>query len=202
MCCRYFIDEEEPDFREVIAEMNHSPLISSWERKDLIADHGEVRPGNVAPVIASNRRGEQSVFPMQWGYSGKTLLINARSETAAEKPTFRRDWERHRCVVPASWYYEWEHIRGKNGKVRSAGKYRIQPQSPGLAWLCGLYRMEEGLPHFVVLTREPGESIRFIHDRMPLILPKDAADIWIRPDIKPKELLQRALTDMEYRVAE
>ena len=57
-------------------------------------------------------------------------------------------------------------------------------------------RIEEGLPVFVVLTREPGDGISFIHDRMPLILPEECVGDWIRPDADPSALLERALTDM------
>ena len=67
-----------------------------------------------------------------------------------------------------------------------------------MTWLCGLYRIEEGLPVFVVLTREPGGEIRFIHDRMPLIMPEHLTDKWIRPDTKPEELLPEALTEMVF----
>ena len=55
---------------------------------------------------------------------------------------------------------------------------------------------------FVVLTREPGEEIRFIHDRMPLIMPWDCVDEWIRPDANPEELVEFALTDMVYEKVE
>ena len=56
--------------------------------------------------------------------------------------------------------------------------------------------IEEGLPVFVILTRESGEEIRFIHDRMPLILPERYLSDWIRPGTKPEELLDKALTEM------
>ena len=72
----------------------------------------------------------------------------------------------------------------------------IQPKDSTMTWLCGLYRIEEGLPMFVVLTREPGEDIRFIHNRMPLIMPGELVSEWIRPDVKPEELLPYTLTDM------
>ena len=124
--------------------------------------------------------------------------MNARSETAAEKPTFREDWRRHRCIVPASWYFEWSHFIGSDGKKHTGDKYMIQPKDTAMTWLCGLYRIENGLPVFVVLTREPGEGIRFIHDRMPLIMPEKLVKEWIRPDGKPEELLRYALTDMIY----
>ena len=70
-----------------------------------------------------------------------------------------------------------------------------------MTWLCGLYRIEDGLPHFVVLTREPGEEISFIHDRMPLIMPERLVDEWIRPDVKPEDLIGATLTEMIFEKA-
>ena len=61
--------------------------------------------------------------------------------------------------------------------------------------------MEEGIPRFVILTREPGESIRFIHDRMPLILPESAVEQWIRPETHPEDLLPFAQTELLIRPA-
>lgn len=142
--------------------------------------------------------GGKAVFPMKWGFSGRTLLMNARTETAPVKATFRDAWASHRCIVPASWYFEWEHIVGNDGKKRTGDKHLIQPKGSAMTWLCGLYRIEDGLPVFVILTREPGEEIRFIHDRMPLIMPGDYVDEWIRPDVKPEELVEAAMTEMVY----
>ena len=197
MCCRYWADES-PELREIVEQMNRSPLVQRWERKSRIRTYGEICPTDVVPVIAPDRHGSRAVFPMKWGFSGRSLLLNARSETAASKPTFREAWERHRCIVPASWYFEWEHLRGENGRVRTGDKYRIQPRGSTMTWLCGLYRIEEGLPVFVVLTREPGASIRFLHDRMPLIMPEQLVNEWIRPDAKPETMLPYALTDMHF----
>ena len=72
----------------------------------------------------------------------------------------------------------------------------IQPKGASVTWLAGLYRMEDGLPVFTVLTREPPEELRHIQDRMPLILPKEKIDDWIRPDTKPEELLRYAVTEL------
>ncbi len=200
MCCRYWTDQS-PELRAIVEEMNRSPLVPKWLETTGIVTYGEVRPTNVVPVIAPGRTGSRAVFPMKWGYSGRTLLMNARSETAASKPTFREDWQRHRCIVPASWYFEWEHITGNDGRKKTGDKYMIQPKGSSLTWLCGLYRIENGLPVFVILTREPGEGIKFIHDRMPLIMPEDLVNEWIRPDADPDELLQHALTDMAFEKA-
>ncbi len=201
MCCRYWADES-PEFRAIVEEMNRSALVGRWQERTGIKTYGEICPTDVAPVIAPDRRGNRAVFPMKWGFSGKSLLMNARVETAASKPTFREAWQRHRCVVPASWYFEWEHLKGNDGRTRTGPKYMIQPKGSDMTWLCGLYRIEDGLPVFVVLTREPGEEIRFIHDRMPLILPGEAVDEWIRPGAKPEELLARTLTEMVFEKME
>ena len=154
------------------------------------------------PVIALNRAGKKTVFPMKWGFSipktgtGSRLLINARVETAAQKSAFREAWAAHRCIVPASWYFEWEHDdAGKATKT----KYAIRPQRQSLTWLCGLYRLEQGLPVFVILTREPSEDIRFIHDRMPLMLPREQVDAWISPREKPESILPFAQTRMRFQ---
>lgn len=200
MCSRYWVDES-PELRPIVEEMNRSPLVGKWLKTQGIKSSGEIRPTDVVPVIAPNRYGNRAVFPMKWGFSGKSLLINARSETAGTKPTFKEAWERHRCIIPASWYFEWEHLKGNDGKTKTGDKYLIQPQGADLTWLCGLYRIEEGLPVFVILTREPGDEIRFIHDRMPLILPEKLGNEWIRPDVKPEELLPEALTEMMFEKA-
>ena len=200
MCCRYWTDES-PELRPIVEEMNRSPLMRKWQDKAKVKSYGEIFPTDVVPVIAPNRSGLRTVYPMKWGYSGKSLLMNARSETAAEKLTFREDWVRHRCIVPASWYFEWEHYPGSDGKKHTGDKYMIHPKDCAVTWLCGLYRIENGLPVFVILTREPGEALRFLHDRMPLIMPDELVTEWIRPDRKPEELLPGALTDMDFEKA-
>ena len=85
MCCRYWADES-PEIREIVEQMNKSPLVEQFPE---VTTSGEVRPTNVVPVIATNRTGTCSVFPMKWGFTGRTLLMNARTETAPIKETFR-----------------------------------------------------------------------------------------------------------------
>lgn len=199
MCCRYLL-EESPELRPIIEAMNRSPLAGRLFPSASLRCAGEVRPSDAAPVFAPDRRGVPAVFPMKWGFPGKSLIINARTETAASRPMFRDSWQSRRCAVPASCYFEWEHPSAPEGRKKTGTKYRLQ-QAVGLTWLCGLYRMEEGVPCFVILTREPGESIRFIHDRMPLILPEDAAMEWIRPETRPEDLLSLARTEPIFRPA-
>ena len=195
MCCRYWV-EESPELRPIVEEMDRSPLVKKWLKTAGIVRSGEVHPADIVPVLAPNKKGEPAIYPMRWGFREKSLIINARSESAAVKPTFKDAWASHRCIAPASWYYEWEHLIDNDGKKHTGRKYIIQPKGETVAWLCGLYRIEEGLPVFVVLTREAGGGIRSIHDRMPLILPERLVGEWIRPGSKPEELLGEALTEM------
>ncbi len=194
MCAQFYIGDDN-DLSGILEEMNRSPLAAAWPK---VTGGGLVRPTDVAPVIAMNKKSARAVFPMKWGFAMKSLLINARSETAKEKPAFRDAWAAHRCAVPASWYYEWEHRAAPEGGKAKGEKYAIRPKNGGVTWLGGLYRLEKGLPVFVILTREPGEAIRFIHDRMPLILPGNRVEEWISPDVRPESLLDAALTDMAF----
>lgn len=198
MCCRYVLDVTEKELAEIVEEAGNSPLLGRFHKKEagIFVRSGEVRPMNIAPAIATNRSGQQAVFPMRWGFTidGRpSPLINARVETAAEKPSFRDAWKSHRCILPASWYYEWQHTPLDDGKTATA-KYAIQPYDTQITWLCGLYRIENGLPVFVVLTTEPSNDVAFIHDRMPLILPKGCVREWVNPGTRAEDLLPYALT--------
>ncbi|MCR5684178.1 MAG: SOS response-associated peptidase [Lachnospiraceae bacterium] len=166
--------------------------------RPLITD-GEVYPTDIVPVIAPNSKGIRSAFPMQWGFlarDNKRTLFNARVETAGTKPTFREAWRSHRCIIPASCYYEWQHFKTPDGREKKGDKYLIQPAGSTVTWLGGLYSIENGYPVFVILTREPTAELSRIHDRMPLILPEERIDDWIDPDSNPEEILRYALTDM------
>lgn len=199
MCTRFYIEPESDELRTVLEQAKQSRLGQLFLRAGSpVLTSGEIRPTNVVPVLATGRDKKSGVFPMRWGFQvpGGSLIVNARSETAADKPTFRDAWRAHRCIIPASWYYEWEHTKLPSGKTKTGDKYAIQPQGEQAAWLCGLYRMENGFPVFAVVTREPTPYLRNIHDRMPLILPKGRIHEWICPDIRPEELLPYALTDL------
>lgn len=175
MCGRYSLNPEASG-----AEMEH--LAAEARRRNArsgtsapLKTSGEVFPGDRVPVICRGRSGEIGAFPMEWGYrlpDGKRL-INARIETAAEKPTFRDGMRARRCLMPMSAYYEWER-RG-----RAHAKYRIAPEGGGLNCLAGVYRFEEGRPVFAVLTMEAAEEIAFIHDRMPVVVRDCDREAWL-----------------------
>ena len=164
-------------------------LLSVMERKYPGAyKTGDIFPGDTAPAILA-RQGKILAVPAIFGFPGfqnGRLLINARGETAAEKKSFADSMKERRILLPATGFYEFDAKKTR---------YQFSTDASSVFYLCGLYRIEEGLPHFVVLTREPGEEIRFIHDRMPLILPESAVEDWIRPETRPEDLLALARTE-------
>ena len=164
---------------------------------------GEIRPTDMAAVIAPNKRGERAVFPMLWGFYEEYLhkpIVNCRIESARTKPLWSDSWKQRRCVIPASYYFEWQHFTDTKGKVRTGDKYAIQPCGSEVTYLAGLYRIEElrdlKYPVFAVLTRIPTDDLRQIHDRMPLILPKSAIDEWLSPDSEPNKAVERVVTEV------
>ena len=157
MCTRFYVEPDTEETRDIIAEVQRSQLANKYIKAgNAILTSGEIRPANVVPVIATAKNGSKAAFPMKWGFQipGKTLVVNARVETVAEKPTFKESWEKHRCIIPASWYFEWEHLIGNNGQKKAGDKYIIQPKGSSMTWLAGIYRIEDGLSVFAVLTRE------------------------------------------------
>ena len=201
MCTRFYVEEDV--FRPYIERARRLPL--AYQMMEQLAKpmdmYGEMYPDDMTVVLAPDKRGGIAAFPMLWGFSVRETdapLINCRLESASYKPLWKDSWFRRRCVIPASWYYEWEHFASPDGKKRIIGaKYAIQPSGETVTWLAGLYRYEERgrirVPVFAVLTRHPSFSVETLHDRMPLVLPKDCIAEWVRPDGDPAEIAQKAL---------
>ena len=186
MCGRYYIAEE---LRQIIEAVNR--------RNPDAKTGGEIRPGDTVPVLANSPSLQPGAYAMRWGYTlpdGK-LLFNARSETAVEKAIFKDGMAQRRCLIPATCYFEWEH-RGKE-KI----KYAIAPQNSNMIYLAGIYRKEGNRAACTILTREPAESIAFIHNRMPVILPAEAIGDWLNVRYAATDVLKAAQTEMGYRLA-
>jgi len=207
MCCRYWM-EESPELKPFVDAAKRSSLTERMENTLTrpLKTSGEIRPTDICVAVASDRNGKRAVFPMVWGFTvQQSSLFNARIESADQKPLWKEAFERRRCIIPASWYYEWQHLKGADGRKKTGNKYMIRPKDTTMTLMAGLYRLEEHdgmkIPHFSILTREPGEDIRFIHDRMPVILDAHDAAKWIRPDTSPdnlKAITGGALTGMVF----
>jgi len=155
---------------------------------------------------------------MRWGFSsrsssGSSLLINARVETAASRPTFRDAYRCRRCLIPVDGFYEWQAAKG--GKIpyyfhaegerpfllaglwesaigasssdeisRIINESTIEVASPRSAESSLVDPSEEPILRCTILTTEAVEPVRAIHTRMPIVLPTDAVDAWLDPSIQ------------------
>ena len=171
---------------------------------------GNIRPTDMAAVLAPNKQGNMAVFPMIWGFNHESSdkpLVNCRIETADQKALWKDSWLNRRCIIPASWYYEWGVLPSEAGirvenetpKIKK-DKFAIQPEGEEITYLAGLYRFEEyqgvQIPMFTVLTRQSVAPVSEIHDRMPLILAKDDLNEWINKDSDPRNVAKKAVTNL------
>ena len=189
----YFIDKT-PEIQSLVAPVTCSSMISNWHKENRLITHGSARPTDIIPVIAMNQHKHQSVFPMTWGFSDQTPVFAIRTETAAER--YPEEWAKHRCIIPASYYFENMQRADINGEISTGERYLIQTEGSIITHICGLYRFEDNRAVCTILTREAGEKTRFIHDRMPLIMPEARIRAWISPDEDPEVLVKEAVTEM------
>ena len=159
----------------------------------------EITPSyNVAPTqqVAAvlEDEGGRRLEMLRWGLVPSwaddpeigSRMINARSETAPEKPSFRRAFRGRRCLIPADGFYEWKRENG--GK--QPYYFRMQDGRPfAFAGLWESWEKGDGpLRTCAILTTRANSVLEEIHDRMPVILPHDAYNAWLDPDADREEL--------------
>lgn len=129
----------------------------------------DIRPSDCSLVLRVGAGGI-SAQSMKWGfpgYQGGRLLINARSETALERRTFREDVLHRRCVIPARGFYEWDREK------------KMVTFYGGILFLAGCYHCFGEQDQFVILTTQANESVAPVHERMPLILETEEVGPWL-----------------------
>ena len=205
MCGRYALFTLSADIiREVLGDGpldEHGLLIPRWN----------IAPTQRAPVFRVGTAGRRELAALRWGlvpfwakdlkFGSKT--INARSEEAASKPAFRAAWKARRCLVPATGFYEWT----KDEKPKRPHVFRRDDRGPLL--FAGLWESwtdketGEVLDTFTILTRSAYGVVRPIHDRSPVVLPRERWDAWLDPanrdpaaviaDVAEPELIAREI---------
>ena len=137
MCGRYqFSAEQADEILQIIQEIEHKHGKNAWTP-------GEIRPTAKAPVLVAGRNGPQAEL-YNWGYRMPgSLLINARAESAAQKPTFRDSVVRQRCVIPSTGFYEWDAEKRK---------YFFTLPGQDALYMAGLYTVRDGVPCYCILT--------------------------------------------------
>ena len=149
---------------------------------------------NIAPtqlvLAVMNLNGRQGSY-MRWGLipswaksaSVGNRLINARAETVAERPSFRTALARRRCLVIADGFYEWQRV----GNARRPMRVTMKSGEPfAFAGLWDSWRDPAGdiVRSCTIITTEPNELLRPIHNRMPVVLPKELESFWLDDEVQ------------------
>jgi putative SOS response-associated peptidase YedK len=120
-----------------------------------------------------------------WGKE-PTGFINARAETLETKPSFRESFLKRRCLIPADGFYEWEKL----GKAKQPHYFQMKNGAP--FFFAGIWdewqRDGNSIISCAIVTTNPNKLLATIHDRMPVILPPEALDGWLRSNARPSEL--------------
>jgi putative SOS response-associated peptidase YedK len=156
---------------------------------------------NIAPTdpVIAIRRSEEArnqagrlrwgLLPGRWAEKpGQRPLINARAETVAEQPAFKDSFAQRRCLIPADGFYEWR--RGPDGKR----PIWFSPADHELFAFAGIWatlgKGEEATTSCALITCPPNDIMRPIHDRMPVVLSREAEPSWLDPSASTDDLLE------------
>lgn len=207
MCGRYASSAS----RDVLAD-----TFELDEIVDLPPPSWNVAPTDLVPAVverAGEDRNLRKLVALKWGLvpswskdpSGGARMINARVETVAEKPAFRKAFASRRCLLPADGYYEWyttEQLDRRGKPVKQP--FFIRPADGGLLVMAGLYEFwkapdTEWLTTCTVITTTATDALGRIHDRMPMVIGRQAWDDWLSPDFAgdPRELLHVPAPELE-----
>lgn len=179
MCGRYNIIASAAE----LAELFGIDLVEWY------APRFNVAPTQMAPVIRLDLENQKRSFDLlKWGMMPRWLkvpkpIINVRSETITDKPTFRKSFHERRCLVPATGFYEWQKL----GSAKQP--YHIFYRDAKLFAFEGIWdrfknKNDEIYEAFAILTTEPNEIAAAVHNRMPVILDKAGCDLWLDPTLE------------------
>jgi putative SOS response-associated peptidase YedK len=166
---------------------------------------------NIAPTqsvaaVRVEQNGQRELCSLKWGLVPSwaddvtigNRMINARAETVATKPAFRQAFKSRRCLIVADGFYEWQ----KNGRQKQPYYIRLKDDRPfGFAGLWEKWpKADPAVESCVIITTDANELMAPIYNRMPVIVPPEAFDLWLSPDTQEPELLQSLLRP--YRASE
>lgn len=177
MCGRYGFSMDEEEIRRIVREV---------EQNGARVKTGEIFPGDTVPILIAAKESPK-LIPAVWGFKSpwkKGLIINARAETARQKPLFRGLLCGQRCLAPSSGFYEWTRDQAHTRCLCR------QPEEP-LTWMAGLYTWDGENPRFTILTTAANFSIAPIHHRMPLVIPSRMERQWLYDPLEAVSLLEK-----------
>ncbi|WP_291964226.1 SOS response-associated peptidase [Caloramator sp.] len=168
MCGRVIL---ESNFQDILKRY----MVQEYNRFEY--KKGEGFPGDNLPVIIKENKKMADVF--LWGFLlDNKRVINARSETILDKPLFKNAFLSGRCIVPVNGFFEWKNEKDK--KI----KYRITLKDEDIFSLAGIYRdfkdKDGSIKRCVtILTTEPNDDMREIHNRMPVIIDEKDEELYL-----------------------
>jgi putative SOS response-associated peptidase YedK len=181
MCGRFTLTADPADLQDAFEWVNFG--------------NAELSPRyNIAPtqpiaVIANTGTNKLDFFT--WGLvpfwakdpSIGNRMINARAETLAEKPSFKNAFKRRRCLIMADGFYEWQKLPGEKTKIPTYIHLKDR-KSFAFAGLWEEWISPDGshILSATIITTEPNEIVKPIHNRMPVILPESAYEQWLTPE--------------------
>ncbi|HEX6469514.1 MAG TPA: SOS response-associated peptidase [Streptosporangiaceae bacterium] len=183
-------DAVEPDYnvaptKSVPAVIKRAPKGEEGESEEPVRMLRKVRWGLVPSWAKDPKIGNR--------------LINARIETAHEKPAFRRAFARRRCLLPADGFYEWYELKVPEGKPRKQ-PFFIHPRDGGVMAMAGLYELwrdpesdGEWVWTTTVITTAATDEVGRIHDRMPMIVEQKSWEAWLDPGLTDPDEVRRLL---------
>lgn len=190
MCGRLVIDLSPEMITEIYG------IIRDIERE--LNPRYNVTPSQTIPIVRVDADGGRELAFVRWGLIPSwakdiaigNSLINARSETAAEKPSFRSAFKRRRCIIPTGGFYEWQR---QDGKRKQPWYFRMADGSP--VSIAGLWEHWQGSDGQVIescsiLTTSANELMAPIHERMPVILSHECQAAWLNPKLTDVAVLQ------------
>ena len=180
MCGRYTLSDPGTLLEQMEVDADGADLVPRFN----------IAPTQGVPAIRQSHEGSRHLSLLRWGlipFWAKDMsignrMINARSETAAEKPSFKHAIKRRRCLLVTDGFYEWKKVPG--------GKQPMHIHMPDRRpfVFAGLWeRWDKGpepIESCTILTTRAGEQVAPVHDRMPVILEGQARDAWLDPSIQ------------------
>jgi len=194
MCGRFRVARKK-EILEAAFDVDAALDDTDWEPRYNVA------PGQAIGVVRQDAsRPVRGLAKMRWGLIPSWAkdaaigykMINARSETVATKPSFRGPLRSRRCLIPADGFYEWKH----EGKEKLPYCFTLTDDSVfAFAGLWEQWKSPQGdvVESCTILTTEPNELMKDVHDRMPVILSGDAYDLWLDPGFSNVAELQTLL---------
>lgn len=183
MCGRFQLElgmEDMVNFLEIVEEVNNRYKADNLD--EFIHEKRDIYPGTKSLAIT-----EEGFKKPTWGFPlDKKLIINARSESIYEKKMFRKAIESQRCLIPANLFYEWQKTEREKIKHEIATEDHFMM----LGGIWQIFANEDGEPEerFTIITTDSKDEMLNIHDRSPLIIPKEAYAEFIRKETKPEEI--------------